>query len=149
MISYSEYSSSSTYNNIWNSWNMRDWFDNMIKKGGDRYHYAFWIERVVKSPVVISYLSNHKLGIQLHNFHCSYPLQWHHNDRDGVSNHQPHNCLLNLFSMCRSKKTSKLCVTALCAENSQHTGQVTRKMFPFDDVIMIILIIETAHTPIN
>ena len=31
-------------------------------------------------------------------------LQWHHNERDGVSNHQPHDCLLNCFSG-RSMKT--------------------------------------------
>ena len=40
------------------------------------------------------------------------------------------------------KKTSKLRVTGLCAGNSPVTGEfpaqwpVTRKMFPFDDVIM-------------
>ena len=34
-------------------------------------------------------------------------LQWRHIERDGVSNHHPHNCLLNRLS----KKTSKLCVT--------------------------------------
>ena len=27
------------------------------------------------------------------NLHC--PLQWRHNECDGVSNHQPHDCLLN------------------------------------------------------
>ena len=40
----------------------------------------------------------------------------------------------------RSKKTSKLRVTGLCAGNSPvnspHKWPVTRKMFPFDDVIM-------------
>ena len=42
----------------------------------------------------------------------------------------------------RSKKTSKLRVTGLCVGNSPgpvnspHKGPVTRKMFPFDDVIM-------------
>ena len=42
----------------------------------------------------------------------------------------------------RLKKTSKLRVTGLCewnspvAGNSPHKGPVTRKMFPFDDVIM-------------
>ena len=51
--------------------------------------------------------------------------------------------LLNRFFGCRSKKTSKLRVTGLCAGNSLVTGEflahkkpVTRKMFPFDDVIM-------------
>ena len=43
--------------------------------------------------------------------------RWRHNGRDGVSNHQPHHCLLNsLFG--RSKKTSTFRVTGLCAGNS-------------------------------
>ena len=58
-------------------------------------------------------------------------LQWRHNGRDGVSNHQPHHCLFRR----RSTKTSKPCVTGLRAENSPLTGEfphkwpVTRKMF--------------------
>ena len=67
---------------------------------------------------------------------------WRHNDHDGVSNHQPHGCLLNRLFRRRSKKTSKLRVTGLCAGNSPgpvnspHNGPVTWKMFPFVDVIM-------------
>ena len=70
-------------------------------------------------------------------------LQWRHNDRHGVWNHQPHHYLLNRLFRHRSKKTSKLRVTGLCAgihrwsANSPHKWPVTRKMFPFDDVIMI------------
>ena len=52
---------------------------------------------------------------------CS--LRWPHNDRDGVSNHQPHDCLLNRLLKCRSKKISKLRVTALCEGNSPVTGE--------------------------
>ena len=69
-------------------------------------------------------------------------LHWRHNDHNGVSNHQPYGCLLNRLFRRRSKKTSKLCVTGLCVGNSPgpvnspHKGPVTRKMFPFDDVIM-------------
>ena len=69
-------------------------------------------------------------------------LPWRHNDHDGVSNHQPHGCLLNRLFRRISKKTSKLRVTGLCVGNSPgpmnspHKGPVTRKMFPFDDVIM-------------
>ena len=33
-------------------------------------------------------------------------LRWGHNGHDGVSNPQPHHCLLNRLFMCRSKKTS-------------------------------------------
>ena len=44
-------------------------------------------------------------------------LHWRHNDHDGVSNHQPHGCLLNRLFRRRSKKTSKLRVTGpLCGE---------------------------------
>ena len=70
------------------------------------------------------------------------PLQWCHNDHDSVSNHQPRGCLLNRLFRRRSKKTSKLRVTGLCAGNSPgpvnspHRGPVTLKIFPFDDVIM-------------
>ena len=72
-------------------------------------------------------------------------LHWRHNDHDSVSNHQPHGCLLNRLFRRRSKKTPKLRVTGLCVGNSPgpvnspHKGPVTRKMFLFDDVIMIHL----------
>ena len=65
-------------------------------------------------------------------------LQWRHDGHDGVSNHQPHYWLFRR----RSKKTSKLRATGLCEGihqwplNSPHKWPVTRKMFPFDDVIM-------------
>ena len=59
-------------------------------------------------------------------------LQWRHNDRDVVSNHQPHDCLLNCLFRHTSKKTSKLCVTGLGIHrspvNSPHKGPVTRKI---------------------
>ena len=51
-------------------------------------------------------------------------------------------CLLDCLFRSRSKKTSKLNVTGLCQGNSpvnsQHKGPVTRKMFPFDAVIMFL-----------
>ena len=70
-------------------------------------------------------------------------LQWRHNEHDGISNHQPRDCLLNCLFMRRSKKISKLCVTGLCEGNSPkspHKGPVTRKMFPFDEVIMTLVL---------
>ena len=50
-------------------------------------------------------------------------LHWRHNDHDGVSNHKPHGYLLNRIFGRRSKKTSKLRVTGLCAGNSPGTGE--------------------------
>ena len=49
-------------------------------------------------------------------------LQWLHNERDGVSNHQHHDCLLNRLFRRRSKKTSKLRATGLCDGNSSVIG---------------------------
>ena len=55
-------------------------------------------------------------------------LQWRHNDHDGVSNHQPHGCLLNRLFGHRSKKTSKFRVTGLCVGNSPETGEFPAQM---------------------
>ena len=84
-------------------------------------------------------------------------LQWRHNDHDSVSNDQPHGCLLNRLFRRRSKKTSMLRVTGLCVGNSSgpvnspHKWPVTRKMFPFDDVIMrtdaLTPYLEDGHPP--
>ena len=55
-------------------------------------------------------------------------LRWRHNGCDSVSNHLPHDCLLNRLFRRRSKKTSKLCVTGLCAGNSPETGEFLAQM---------------------
>ena len=60
-------------------------------------------------------------------------LQRPYNERNGVSNHQRLDYLLNHLFKRLSKKTSKFGVTGLCEGNSP----VTRKMLSFDDFIMI------------
>ena len=52
-----------------------------------------------------------------------WQLHWRHYGRDGVSNHQPYDCLLNHLCRRRWKKTSKLLVTDLRAGNSPVTGE--------------------------
>ena len=52
-----------------------------------------------------------------------YPLRWRHNGPDSVSNHQPHDCLLNRLFRRGSKKTTKIRVTGLRAGNSPETGE--------------------------
>ena len=67
---------------------------------------------------------------------------WRHSERDGVSTHQRLHLLLNRLFRRKSTKTSKLRITCLCEGNPPvtggfpHKGPVTRKMFPFEDVIM-------------
>ena len=51
------------------------------------------------------------------------PLKWRHNERDGVSNHEPHDCLLNSLFKAKIKETSKLRATGLCEGNSPVTGE--------------------------
>ena len=51
-----------------------------------------------------------------------------HYERDGVWNHQHHDCLLNRLFWRRSMKTSKLRVTGLCKGNSPVTGEFPAQM---------------------
>ena len=72
-------------------------------------------------------------------------LQWGHNGHDGVSNHQDHDCLLSrVFRHSSTKMQSSASLSFVWGihrwpGNSPHKGRVKRKMFPFDDIIMITL----------
>ena len=90
-----------------------------------------------------SILANSREKLVSFEYHdVVFALQWHHNGRDSVSNHQPHHCLLSRLFRCKSKKTSKSASLAFVRGirrwpvNFLHKCPVTQKMFPFDDVIM-------------
>ena len=51
------------------------------------------------------------------------PLQWRHNESDGISNHRRLDCLFKPLFRHRSKKTPKLRVTGLCEGNIPVTGE--------------------------
>ena len=55
-------------------------------------------------------------------------FRWRHNGCDGISNYHPHDCLLNRLFRRRSKKTSKLRVTGLCAGISPGTREFPAQM---------------------
>ena len=81
-------------------------------------------------PVVLHLIFSSICQMLLHSAFALGPfrtLQWCHNECDGISNHQPHNCLL-----------SCLFVDGIQGwlVNSRHKWPVTRKMFPFDNVNM-------------
>ena len=67
----------------------------------------------------------------------AWTLQWRHNERDGVSNHQPHVCSLNRLFRRRSKETSKLRVTALCVANLPVTGEFPAQMASSAETVSI------------
>ena len=52
-----------------------------------------------------------------------FTLQWHHDKRDGVSNHRRLDGLLNRLLRRRSMNISKLRVNDLCEGNSSATGE--------------------------
>ena len=77
-------------------------------------------------------------NIIYHLYHCGdKSLQWRHNGLDSISNHHPHDCLLNRLFRRRSKKTSKLRVTGLCAGNSPGTGEFPAQMASIAENISI------------
>ena len=59
---------------------------------------------------------------------AGHALLWRHNGQDSVLNHQPHHCLLSRLFGRRSKNTSKLRVTGLCAGKSPGTGEFHAQM---------------------
>ena len=58
---------------------------------------------------------------------CS-TLHQRYNGHDGISNHQPCDCLLSRLIRRKSKKTLKLHVTGLCAGNSPVIGEFPAQM---------------------
>ena len=98
--------------------------------------------------ILIYYLISHKtvckFCVHLSNIIWA-SLQWRHNERHGVSNHQHFECLLSRLFRGTSKKTSKLHVTGLCDANTPVTDGFPSQrasnagMFSIDDVIMILI----------
>ena len=71
---------------------------------------------------------NYDMVITERYYNMPVSLQRRHNGCDSVSNHQPHDCLINRLFRLRSKKTSKPRVTGLCAGNSPGTGEFPAQM---------------------
>ena len=94
--------------------------------------FVRWFDcRYGESKLDIFHITRHRLHnscMSLSKTICLY-YKWHvtlqrrYNGCDGVSNHQPRDCLLNRLFGCRSKKTSKLRVTGLFAGDSPVTGE--------------------------
>ena len=69
--------------------------------------------------------------------HIPQSLRWRQNGCDGVSNHQPHDCLPDQSKHQSSASLAFVWVIHRSPVNSPHKWPVTRKMFPFDDGIMM------------
>ena len=82
-------------------------------------------------------VSNCKRHTAVVQSRCYLSLRWRHNERDSVSYHQPHDCLLSRLFRRRSKKTSKLRVTGLCVGNSPGTGEFPAQMASYAENVSI------------
>ena len=91
-------------------------------------------------PYLKSYFSTLANVIHRHHYVTSclcMALRWRHNGRDSVSNHQPHDCLLNRLFRRRSKTISKRRVTGLCAGNSPGTGEFPAQMASNVEIVSV------------
>ena len=84
-------------------------------------------DTVMAYPIVMYCSSNELVSIWTVPS-VAITLQWRHNGRDGVSSHQPRDCLLYCLFRHRSEKTPKLHVTGLCVGNSLVTGEFPTQM---------------------
>ena len=107
------------------------------------FFFITYDNRQVHRVCVIAQLHAY-MRIYFYDVFCVKVCMCHYSDVIiSTSNHQSYDCLHNRLFRRRSKKTSKLRVTGLCAGNSPvagecpHKGPVTRKMFPFNDIILI------------
>ena len=85
----------------------------------------------IRNMLEMNFQSDKYISIQYHGFETlrdHTTSQWRQNGRDGVTNQLPHDCLLNRLFRYRSKKTSKLRVTGLCAGNSPVTCEFPAQM---------------------
>ena len=108
------------------------WFRKWLgaEQATNRYLKQWWLSVLshicVNRPRCVNELFVRINEVHHHAIHQSdklYTLLWRQNDRGGVSDHQPYDCLLSRLFKRRSKKTSKLRVTGLCVGNSRTNGQ--------------------------
>ena len=101
------------------------------------FTYASQSEAICLMPSWQSYSHQARAVTQSSN-----TLQWRHNKRNGISNHQRLNCLVTHCSGTDQRKhqspTSLVFVRGIHRwwVASPNNGPVPRKRFPFDDVIM-------------
>ena len=116
------------YNNLRiTDWNLHSHHFNSLLWPSD----AIWRHR--SGPTLAQVMAWCRYPISQRPSKFMHTFRWRHNGCDGVSNHQPHDCLHKRVFRRRSKETSKFRVTGLCernslgAVNSPHKRPVTRK----------------------
>ena len=105
-----------TYRNMWPGLTIESMFSTL--------HTTLWVHIInVSTMIIVTDQQDIQSSVAITQCNICDSLQWRHNERGGVWNHQPHDCLHNCLFWCRSKKTSKLRFTDLCEGNSPVTGE--------------------------
>ena len=107
---------------------MRNYNAVLTETDGNLYMQFHWFEHIEPFSLAryfVEWLAASYDWISIYpSIHIKLPnesLQWRYYERDGVSNQRGLHCLLNCWFRCRSKKTSKLRVTAVhhaCMQSS-------------------------------
>ena len=111
----------------------------LAPNGAVNVRYPKWQGSLGAKPALVWRFSLHRWSSYRKRVLAS---QWRHNKGDGVSNPQRLDCLLNVCSCADQRKHQSSASLAFVRGilrwpvNSPHKWPVTRKMFPFDDVIM-------------
>ena len=94
------------------------------------------------SGLTLILIIHYRMKKRAHSYHImslASTLQWRHDERDDVSNHRRLHCLLKCWFRLRSKETSNSASLAFVwgvhRWPANYKRSVTRKMFPFDDII--------------
>ena len=107
---------------------------------------SMWRMKFMGTPMNVPL--NHKIpyGYKLTLFKLTFlfanqPFKWavqlRHNEHDGISNHQPHDCLINCLFRRISKKTTKPRVTGLCVGNPPVTGEIPAQRASYAENVSI------------
>ena len=94
--------------------------------------------RDVPASIIDAYSSKAHMAIQAH----SYSWEWRHNERDSVSDNQPHVCSTVYSGAYQRKHQSSASLAFVWGihrwpVDAPHKRPVTRKLCPFDDVFML------------
>ena len=107
-------------------------FENMF------HIFSAWLVKVHLSCTITSWMHFSISWYWLFLWFCGFKtLQWLHNGRHSVSNHQPQIVFSTVyFDTVQRKNQSSTSLAFVPPVNSPHKWPVTKKLFPFDDVIM-------------
>ena len=104
-------------------WKITHCDDNIITTWNECHLWFGYGDFIIIGAKLIAHVQHIPRIVCFVEFKKCFTLKCRHNERDGVSDHQPYGCLPSRLIRRKSKKTSKCRVIGLCAGNSPVTGE--------------------------